>query len=66
MAYAMLNGRKPRDSYEIGLQAFEAVHGIWKSGQEGIVYEMKSTCERPAAVPLTALNGSAYETELNN
>lgn len=66
MAYAMINGRKPRDSFEIGLQAFEAVHGIWKSGQEGIVYEMKSTCERPKAVPLTALAGDAYESQLND
>ncbi|HIS49484.1 MAG TPA: Gfo/Idh/MocA family oxidoreductase [Candidatus Gallacutalibacter pullistercoris] len=66
LAYALLNGRKPRADCSIGLHAFEAVHGIWKSSDEGIMYTMQSTCERPEALPFVALAGSAYEAILDN
>jgi predicted dehydrogenase len=66
MAYALLNGRKPRADAQIGFHAFEAIHGIWKSGTEGGIYSMTSECERPAALRMKPLGGTAWETILND
>lgn len=66
MAYALLNGRIPRDDAAIGYHAFEAIHGIWKSSVEGIVYNMESVCERPKLFPLVQAGGQAFEQQLND
>lgn len=47
LAYAIRNGRKPRACSDIAYHTFEAASGICKSSEEGRIYNMKSTCERP-------------------
>ena len=45
--YALKNGRKPRCSGELSRHVLEAALGICESGENGTVYEMRTTCERP-------------------
>ncbi|WP_322183188.1 Gfo/Idh/MocA family protein [Neglectibacter caecimuris] len=66
LAYAILNGRKPRADATLGYHAFEAIHGIWESSESGKIHTMESTCQRPAALPLRALAGTAYEAILDH
>ncbi|WP_322169169.1 Gfo/Idh/MocA family protein [Acutalibacter caecimuris] len=66
LAYAILNGRRPRADASLGYHAFETIHGIWQSSREGKTYVMQSTCNRPEPLPLTALAGNAYEAILDN
>lgn len=48
LAYALRNHREPRCSGERAYHMFEIAHGIMKSGETNEIYQMKSTCERPA------------------
>lgn len=48
MAWAITNNRPHRAHGDMGLQAFEAVHGIWQGTQTGKIYVMESKCEQPA------------------
>jgi predicted dehydrogenase len=48
MAWAIKSGRAHRASGELGLHAFEIIHGIWQCSKDGKVHTMESTCERPA------------------
>jgi len=57
MAWAITNGRPHRAHGDMGMQAFETVHGIWAGTQTGKIHVMESTCEQPA--PLAA----GYVTE---
>ncbi|MBP3705234.1 MAG: gfo/Idh/MocA family oxidoreductase, partial [Clostridia bacterium] len=66
MAYAIRNNRRPRADCDLGYHTFEVIHGIWKSGDTGQVYEMTSRCERPAPIPCTGLTGTAEEFALDN
>jgi len=66
MAYALKNNRKPRAHCEIGYHAFEAVHGIIESCETGKVYEMKSTCSRPAALRTGQFKGKMQESILDD
>jgi len=67
MAWAMKNNRKPRGSYELGLHAFEVIHGIQKSCMQGQTYCMTTRCERPRALPTGITNGlSAMEAVFDN
>lgn len=50
MAYALKNGRTPRVNAEIGLHAFELIHGVWSGTETGIIYEMTTTCSQPRAL----------------
>ena len=65
LAYAILNGRKPRADASLGYHAFEAIHGIWKSSESGKTHVMESDCQRPEPLPLKALAGTAYEAILD-
>lgn len=46
LAYAVRNNRKPRAGYEVALHTLEAALGIVESGETGLIYNMKTTCER--------------------
>lgn len=61
MAYALLQGKKPRVDAEVGLHAFEAVHGILKSCADSKVHQMQSACARPQPLPLIPAAGTGYE-----
>jgi len=50
LAFAIRNGRKPRCHYSMGLQAFECVHGMIDSCENGVQHKMVSHCDRPKAV----------------
>ena len=50
MAWAITNGRPHRASGDLGLHAFEIIHGIWQCSKDGKVHLMESVCERPAAL----------------
>ena len=47
LAYAIRNGRAPRCSADRIYHMFEIAHGIIRSGETGMIYNMKSTCTRP-------------------
>jgi len=50
MALAIIEGRPHRCSLEAALHAVEVMTGVLKSGETGRFVEMKTTCERPAAL----------------
>jgi len=52
MAWAITNGRPHRAHGDMGMQAFETIHGIWAGSKTGKIHVMESTCEQPA--PLAA------------
>jgi len=52
MARAILTGRKHRANGELAFHVLEAMHGFHDAAEQGAHYVMKSTCERPAPLPL--------------
>ncbi|MEK3882027.1 Gfo/Idh/MocA family oxidoreductase [Paenibacillus sp. PL2-23] len=52
MAKAIQTGRKHRANGELAYHVLEAMHGIHDASEGGVHYIMKSTCERPAPLPL--------------
>ncbi|MUT68656.1 Gfo/Idh/MocA family protein [Paenibacillus sp. NEAU-GSW1] len=54
MAQAILTGRKQRASGELAYHVLEAMHGFHDASEQGVHYAMKSTCEKPALLPLKA------------
>jgi predicted dehydrogenase len=52
MAYAIQSGRPHRANGDIGYHVLEAMHGFHDASNEGKLYRMQSTCERPAPLPL--------------
>ncbi|EHB67123.1 MULTISPECIES: Gfo/Idh/MocA family oxidoreductase [Paenibacillus] len=52
MAYAIRNGRSHRASGELAYHVLEAMWAFHDSSDSGKQYEMKSTCEMPAPLPL--------------
>ncbi|ULO05082.1 Gfo/Idh/MocA family oxidoreductase [Paenibacillus sp. 19GGS1-52] len=52
MAYAIRTGRKHRASGELAYHVLEAMWAFHDSSDSRSFYEMESTCERPAALPL--------------
>ncbi len=46
LAYAIRNGRKPRTGWECGLHTLEAAEYMIRSGEEGMIHTMETTCER--------------------
>ncbi|MDQ0060898.1 Gfo/Idh/MocA family protein [Paenibacillus harenae] len=52
MAKAILTGRMPRVSGELAYHVLEAMHGFHDASDQGVHYMMKSSCERPAPLPL--------------
>ncbi|MBE6954861.1 MAG: Gfo/Idh/MocA family oxidoreductase [Ruminococcaceae bacterium] len=63
LAFAIRNGRKPRCHYSMGLQAFECVHGMIDSCENGVQHKMVSHCERPKAVQPGVRGGGFGSTE---
>ena len=51
MAWSIKAGRKNRANKDMALNALEALHGIAISSENRTHYELKSTFERPAALP---------------
>ena len=66
MAYALRNGRRPRAHMDLGFHAFEVMHGIWRSGDTGKIYELTSHCERPKPLRSLGLSGTAEEFTLDD
>lgn len=66
LAWAIRMGRRPRLESAMGLQAFEVIHGVWQSAEDGRRHEIAHQMERPAAMPRTALVGSCAESVLAN
>lgn len=52
MAYAIRSGRSHRASGELAYHVLEAMWAFHDSSDSGMLYEMKSTCEMPAPLPL--------------
>ncbi|RIX52808.1 gfo/Idh/MocA family oxidoreductase [Paenibacillus nanensis] len=52
MAKAIQTGRKHRANGELAYHVLEAMHGFHDASEQGTHYSMKSTCERPALLPL--------------
>lgn len=52
MAKAIQTGRKHRANGQLAYHVLEAMHGFHDASEQGIHYMMKSTCERPAPLPL--------------
>ena len=66
MCYALINGRRPRCHYDIGLHAIEVIHGIQESCETGKVYEMTTRCDRPAMIRPSAYTLTGQEHTLND
>lgn len=66
MCYALLNGRRPRCHYDIGLHSIEVIHGIQESCTSGKIYEMTTRCERPAPIRPSALSLTGQEATLDD
>ncbi|MBW5445587.1 gfo/Idh/MocA family oxidoreductase [Cohnella sp. CFH 77786] len=52
MAKAILTGRKHRASGAMAYHVLEAMHGFHDAAAQGAHYVMKSTCDKPAPLPL--------------
>lgn len=59
MAWAIVNGRPHRCSLELGLHAFEIVHGVNISCENSITYKMTTCPEQPAMLPSNFIGGAA-------
>lgn len=57
MAYAIRTGRPHRASGELAYHVLDVMHGFLDASKEGKHLELKSTCARPAALPLNLRNG---------
>jgi predicted dehydrogenase len=66
MCYAILNNRRPRLHYDIGLHAIEVIHGIQESCKTGKIYEMTTKCERPAPLRMSAVSATCQEAVLDD
>ncbi len=60
MAYALRSGRAHRANGQLGYHVLEAMHGFHDASDQGRHYEMQSTCERPAPLPM-GLPGNALD-----
>ncbi len=61
MAAAIQSGRPHRANGNLAYHVLEAMHGFHDASNEGRYYEMQSTCERPAALPLGLPNNEVDE-----
>jgi predicted dehydrogenase len=52
MAYALRNGRAHRCNGELTYHVLEIMHAILGASKDGKHYQLESTCERPAALPV--------------
>jgi len=51
MAWGITNNRPHRAHGDMGFHAFEIIHSIWRGSLTNTVYELESTCARPAPLP---------------
>ncbi|GGP16392.1 Gfo/Idh/MocA family protein [Oceanobacillus neutriphilus] len=58
MVYAILNNRAHRANGQIGYHVLELMHGFHIASNESKYYEVKSTCEKPASLPMNFLKNS--------
>jgi predicted dehydrogenase len=66
MCYALLNGRRPRCHADIGYHAIEIIHAIQESCQSGKIYEMTTSCDRPAPIAPSAFSATGQERTLDD
>lgn len=52
MAKAIVTGRPHRASGELAYHVLEAMHGFHDASEQGVHYQMQSTCTRPKPFPL--------------
>lgn len=52
MAYALQSGRSHRANGEMAYHVLEIMHGIHDASREGKHYQLTSSCDRPAPLPL--------------
>jgi predicted dehydrogenase len=52
MAKAIMTGRKHRANGDMAFHVLEAMHGFHDASEQGSHYTMKSTCEKPAPLPI--------------
>ena len=52
MAYAILNGRKNRANGELAYHVLDIMEGFHDASRQGVYYELKSSCDRPEALPM--------------
>ena len=57
LAGAVAGGRPHRASGELSLHVLEVMHGLLEAGDSGTPYEMTTSCERPAALPVGLNDG---------
>ncbi|HEY3331195.1 MAG TPA: Gfo/Idh/MocA family oxidoreductase [Capsulimonadaceae bacterium] len=57
MAYAIQSGRKHRASGELANHVLESMHGFLEASATDEHYRLKTTTERPAALPVGLTNG---------
>lgn len=62
LAWALEKGRAPR--LQLGYHCFEAIHGIWQSGETGELHTMRSAVSRPAPLPSGYVDPAAREAAL--
>lgn len=51
MAWSIVKGRPHRASMEMGYHVFELLHGMYISAQQGKIYELQSSFEKPGPLP---------------
>ncbi len=52
MAYAILEGRLPRASGDLAYHVLDIMHGFHDASESGKHYELSSTCDQPAPLPV--------------
>ena len=57
MTRAAETGRPHRATGELSLHVLEVMHGLLESGESGAFYDMSTSCERPAALPVGLNDG---------
>jgi predicted dehydrogenase len=58
MARGIITGRKHRANGAMAYHVLEAMHGFLEASEQGSHYLMKSTCEKPAPLPLGLADNS--------
>jgi predicted dehydrogenase len=61
MAHAIVSGRPHRANGEMAYHVLEVMHGFHIASEEGKHYEVKSTCEKPAPLPLDLPNNALID-----
>ena len=57
MAYALRSGRPVRASASLAYHVLDIMLGLEDSSQSGKFYDLPSTCERPAPLPMSPVHG---------